>query len=275
MNLLEDLMNILTEAPMSAEDRADSDTIRGILKKLKKRPNSSRLNKKEQDVLDKYGLNAYNGRLYDADGDAVLHWYDNNAPDEVNFANRSRTYPERKYSKQMYLYAAGRHSYHNKEEDPNVSDIRLRDMRKSDDFYKLSKIKSELNDLENRRMGNIQAYDFVDKHYDEAPEFFNGHYNGSSKEDILNVIKNRSTYDQRWADNQKNIWQREKQEYSNKYLNGRNLSESYTCCICGGEFDDYGNNPYPYEDEGRCCKECNLKYVIPARLRMMNNRNEE
>lgn len=40
----------------------------------------------------------------------------------------------------------------------------------------------------------------------------------------------------------------------------------YTCCICGENFEGYGNNPYPYKDEGTCCDACNRKFVIPARL---------
>lgn len=49
-----------------------------------------------------------------------------------------------------------------------------------------------------------------------------------------------------------------------------------TCCICGKEFDGYGNNPYPYTDEdGVCCDECNMTYVIPARIRQFRNRSEE
>lgn len=40
------------------------------------------------------------------------------------------------------------------------------------------------------------------------------------------------------------------------------------CCICGKEFEGYGNNPYPLADgeDKRCCDECNWAYVIPARL---------
>ena len=42
------------------------------------------------------------------------------------------------------------------------------------------------------------------------------------------------------------------------------------CCICGKEFEGYGNNPYPLcykEDyESKCCNECNDAYVIQARL---------
>lgn len=44
----------------------------------------------------------------------------------------------------------------------------------------------------------------------------------------------------------------------------------YTCCLCGKECDDWGNNPYPLcaEDDydSRCCDECNAAKVIPARI---------
>ena len=40
------------------------------------------------------------------------------------------------------------------------------------------------------------------------------------------------------------------------------------CCICGKEFEGYGNNPYPVvEEEGaKCCDDCNEGIVIPARI---------
>lgn len=41
------------------------------------------------------------------------------------------------------------------------------------------------------------------------------------------------------------------------------------CCICGKEFEGYGNNPYPIKNEGRCCEECNSQIVIPERLRLI------
>jgi len=40
----------------------------------------------------------------------------------------------------------------------------------------------------------------------------------------------------------------------------------YTCCICGKEAEGWGNNPAPVRDEGRCCDECNIKKVVPARI---------
>lgn len=37
------------------------------------------------------------------------------------------------------------------------------------------------------------------------------------------------------------------------------------CCICGKEFEGYGNNPWPIKSEGLCCDTCN-RAVILARL---------
>ena len=50
------------------------------------------------------------------------------------------------------------------------------------------------------------------------------------------------------------------------------------CCICGKEFNGYGNNPYPvgwdvYTDEDRCCDDCNERYVIPARIARLAIKN--
>ena len=39
-----------------------------------------------------------------------------------------------------------------------------------------------------------------------------------------------------------------------------------TCCLCGEEFDGYGNNPAPLKESGECCDRCNAEKVIPARL---------
>ena len=41
------------------------------------------------------------------------------------------------------------------------------------------------------------------------------------------------------------------------------------CCFCRkpliGE-DEHGNNPEPLRAKGRCCNVCNIMYVIPARM---------
>ena len=39
-----------------------------------------------------------------------------------------------------------------------------------------------------------------------------------------------------------------------------------TCCLCGVEFEGYGNNPAPVKESGECCDRCNAEKVIPARL---------
>ena len=42
------------------------------------------------------------------------------------------------------------------------------------------------------------------------------------------------------------------------------------CCICGGKYEHYGNNPEPLVSSivgsGRCCDECNLNLVVPFRI---------
>lgn len=43
------------------------------------------------------------------------------------------------------------------------------------------------------------------------------------------------------------------------------IMEIQKCILCEKEFDGYGNNAQPLA-EGRCCDNCNLEKVIPARL---------
>jgi len=42
------------------------------------------------------------------------------------------------------------------------------------------------------------------------------------------------------------------------------------CCICGKEFEGYGNNPWPIDEteDARCCDDCNRKKVVPARFEL-------
>jgi hypothetical protein len=37
------------------------------------------------------------------------------------------------------------------------------------------------------------------------------------------------------------------------------------CCLCGGRYELYGNNPYPLAKKGRCCRDCN-QIVVQARI---------
>lgn len=40
------------------------------------------------------------------------------------------------------------------------------------------------------------------------------------------------------------------------------------CCICGGTFTGWGNNPWPVDKhpDHKCCDVCNGIYVVPARI---------
>ena len=46
--------------------------------------------------------------------------------------------------------------------------------------------------------------------------------------------------------------------------------EKKICCICGKEFEGWGNNPYPLKEEGLCCDECNFNKALPARIYLLN-----
>ena len=48
----------------------------------------------------------------------------------------------------------------------------------------------------------------------------------------------------------------------------------YTCCICGKEVSGWGNNPWPINNDPdkKCCEECNMTKVIPARIIQMKNK---
>jgi len=38
------------------------------------------------------------------------------------------------------------------------------------------------------------------------------------------------------------------------------------CVICGKEFSEYGNDPWPIKENGRCCDACNSEFVIGIRI---------
>lgn len=54
-------------------------------------------------------------------------------------------------------------------------------------------------------------------------------------------------------------------------------NDKHVCCICGKEFEGWGNNPYPVvkEEDARCCDDCNAMYVIPARLEALAERDSK
>lgn len=48
----------------------------------------------------------------------------------------------------------------------------------------------------------------------------------------------------------------------------------YTCCFCGRPFYGYGNNAEPVIKNGICCDECNMKKVIPARIKQLKENKQ-
>jgi hypothetical protein len=52
-------------------------------------------------------------------------------------------------------------------------------------------------------------------------------------------------------------------------LNARPRVERHDCCICKEEFEGEGNNSVSCRRDGLCCDKCNLKKVIPARIRSL------
>ena len=56
--------------------------------------------------------------------------------------------------------------------------------------------------------------------------------------------------------------------------------ETGICCVCGEVYTHWGNNPWPlknkegkdFEENDRCCDDCNNFIVIPERLKRMMNK---
>ena len=51
-------------------------------------------------------------------------------------------------------------------------------------------------------------------------------------------------------------------------------SNDKKCCLCGCDYDEFGNNPFPLANEGKCCDTCNQE-VIKARLKAIFKEHEE
>ena len=49
------------------------------------------------------------------------------------------------------------------------------------------------------------------------------------------------------------------------------MNKNEKCCICHKPIVGYGNNPKPYKGD-KCCDECNIKYVIPLRIKELTNK---
>lgn len=52
-------------------------------------------------------------------------------------------------------------------------------------------------------------------------------------------------------------------------MGGNTENKPKQCCICRRWFLGYGNNPEPVRNDGRCCDNCNVSVVLPARYKML------
>lgn len=51
--------------------------------------------------------------------------------------------------------------------------------------------------------------------------------------------------------------------------------QEYDCVLCGEHFIGWGNDPWPVEEDGRCCDKCNMEKVLPARINLMKSHKNE
>lgn len=46
--------------------------------------------------------------------------------------------------------------------------------------------------------------------------------------------------------------------------------KGFVCVICNKKIEDeFGNDPWPLKDFGKCCDKCNSNKVIPARFELL------
>jgi len=56
-----------------------------------------------------------------------------------------------------------------------------------------------------------------------------------------------------------------------KEVNNMNNLQKNICVICGYEYQGYGNNAEPVKS-GQCCTVCNSTVVIPARIKLIDDK---
>ena len=51
-------------------------------------------------------------------------------------------------------------------------------------------------------------------------------------------------------------------------------SNDKKCCLCGCDYDEFGNNPFPLANEGKCCDTCN-EQVVMARFKQDKGKGKD
>ena len=113
----------------------------------------------------------------------------------------------------------------------------------------------------------VLDYDLNVKNEEERPKIS---ADATSDERFKDVYQDRMT-DRTFAESFDDFYT----DFDNVNAYGIKLHEGkeaeYTCCICGDDFEGYGNNPAPYKESGKCCDACNRKFVIPTRLMQLQD----
>lgn len=52
----------------------------------------------------------------------------------------------------------------------------------------------------------------------------------------------------------------------NERIRNELCGKVFKCCLCGKRVKSVDNNPWPLKTRGRCCTECDRKYVTPTRI---------
>jgi hypothetical protein len=114
----------------------------------------------------------------------------------------------------------------------------------------------------------VLDYDLNVKNEEERPKIS---ADATSDERFKDVYQDRMT-DRTFAESFEDFYM----DFDDVNVYGVKLKEGkeaeYTCCICGEDFEGYGNNPAPYRESGKCCDACNRKFVIPARLAQLQDK---
>ena len=119
----------------------------------------------------------------------------------------------------------------------------------------------------------------ADAHFAELEQMTDPDLNGRGIIGYARLMKddegNFFLADERYAcdDSQIQLVDTAVDEFLASKLNENLSQEDKTCVICGKDYDGYGNNAEPVAD-GKCCDDCNIKIVIPARLKQMKGLKE-
>lgn len=211
---LKEVVHRINEAPMSDEDKRESDILRNLYKKIDGKK-YSKLTPEEQEVLDKYGLDAWgfrgdtkmitpkgndvikNGELgREVNGWRGKYWEDNKNADKINFADRARKTDSRDWGRNYADRSFYRADYVNKMAQQKEREDQARQMRRPYNELETAKhyYNSSKNDLDNYYTNMADSIKRADDVYEkevaknnrEAENSLN--YYDRSKKDAQNTI---------------------------------------------------------------------------------------